>query len=99
MATAENVALMLSFASGVSAWSVPIVASAVQAIFRTPGPARVPGTLFHTFSDAFIGFHTFSYLFQTLSETSTFANYHSEDSGDSGSRNIEFSLKSTTFLD
>ena len=32
-------------------------------------------------------------------ETSTFNNYHSEDSRDSGSRTIELSLKSASFLD
>ncbi len=31
-------------------------------------------------------------------ETSTFKNYHPEDSGHSGSGRIEFSSKSTTFL-
>ncbi len=40
----------------------------------------------------------FSNYFPTFLETSTFNNYHSEDPRDSGSREIEFSLKSTSFL-
>ena len=44
-------------------------------------------------------FSYFFTLFQTFLETSTFKNYHSEDSGDSGSRRIEFSSKSATSLD
>ena len=37
-------------------------------------------------------------FFRLPRETSTLNNYHSEDSRDSGSGKIEFSLKSTTFF-
>ena len=44
-------------------------------------------------------FNRLCYIFFRLYwETSTFKNYHSGDSGDSGSRKIEFSSKSATFL-
>ncbi len=39
------------------------------------------------------------FIFRLSWEASTFENYNSEDSRDSGSRKIEFSSKSTTFLD
>ena len=43
-------------------------------------------------------FTDFYRFFRLYWETSTIKNYHSQDSGDSGSRRIEFSSKSTTFL-
>ena len=47
----------------------------------------------------FLPIFTDFYRFFGLSwETSTIKNYHSQDSRDSGSRRIEFSSKSTTFL-
>ena len=43
-------------------------------------------------------FLAFFDVFRLYWETSTFNNYHSGDSRDSGSRTIEFSSKSTTLL-
>ncbi len=43
-------------------------------------------------------FYRFLPIFLTFLETSTLNNYHSEDSRQSGSRRIEFSWKSATFL-
>ncbi len=43
-------------------------------------------------------FQIYFYFFGLSWETSTFSNYHSEDSGDPGSRTIELSLKSASFL-
>ena len=47
---------------------------------------------------AFNRHFVFLHCFMLSLETSTFKNYHSEDSRYPGSRRIEFSLKSTTFL-
>ena len=44
-------------------------------------------------------FHMFSRMFKLSWKIFAFNNYRSEDSRDSGSRKIEFSLKNTTFLD
>ncbi len=50
----------------------------------------------HNFHTLFIHFNTFLPAFF---ETLTLNNYHSEDAEDSGSRKVEHSLNSTTFLD
>ncbi len=65
----------------------------------TVGKSVLRATPLPTASPIFTDVLPMCYRFFGLSwETSTIKNYHSQDSGDSGSRRIEFSSKSTTFL-